>query len=231
MLIFEEIWSLFICNINVLVVMIVGLFIVDEGDDVNVCGFCDDVMNYYVDGVCVQGNLILELEIDQLQVIIGGVEVCYGDVMGGIIFIIIKGFFSKFFGGIEVEIFQYFDFYDNSLVGLNFLGLILKNSKGVFVFGFWVVGCYIYCLDDDLLVVFVYWVNDDVLVDLQVNFVILKGGVFFVVVDFFINDDVEVFDVCFFEDCILVNLNVKFDVCFSDVIDVMFSGIYFNGEN
>lgn len=72
----------------------VGFVSVDEGDVIVVWGFWSNVIDYYVDGICVQGNFILELEIEQLQVIIGGIEVQYGDVIGGIILIIIKGLFN-----------------------------------------------------------------------------------------------------------------------------------------
>jgi outer membrane receptor for ferrienterochelin and colicin len=51
----------------------------------------------------VVSNLIPESEIDQLQVITGGIEAQYGDVTGGIISITTKGPSNAFSGGVEVE--------------------------------------------------------------------------------------------------------------------------------
>jgi len=227
----DQIRSLPTRNINALAATTAGLSTADEGDDVNVRGSRDDATNYYVDGVRVQGNLIPESEIDQLQVITGGVEARYGDVTGGIISITTKGPSSEFSGGIEAETSQYLDPYNNSLVGLNLSGPILKNSKGVSVLGFRVAGRYTYRLDDDPSAVPVYRVKDDVLAELEANPVITKGGAPFVAADFLTNEDVDALEVRPFEERTLANLNAKLDARFSDAIDVTLSGTYFNGED
>lgn len=218
-------------NINALAATTAGLATADEGDDVNVRGSRDDATNYYVDGIRVQGNLVPESEIDQLQVITGGVESRYGDVTGGIISITTKGPSNKFSGGIEGETSQYLDGFDNSLVGANFSGPILKNKNGVSVLGFRVAGRYTTRLDDDPSAVPVYRVKDDVLAELQANPVIVKGGTPFVAADFLTNDDVDALEVRPFEQSTQANLTAKLDARFSDAIDVTLSGTYFNGED
>ncbi|WP_020538294.1 TonB-dependent receptor [Lewinella cohaerens] len=227
----DQIRSLPTRNINALAATTAGLSTADEGDAVNVRGSRNDATNYYVDGIRVQGNLIPESEIDQLQVITGGVEARYGDVTGGIISITTKGPSDKFSGGIEAETSQYLDPYDNSLLGINLSGPILRNKKGVSVLGFRVAGRYTYRLDDDPSAVPVYRVKDDVLAELEANPVIIKGGTPFVAADFLTNDDVDGLDVRPFEEQTLANFNAKLDARFSDAIDVTLSGTYFNGED
>lgn len=227
----EQIRSLPTRNINALAATTAGLSTADEGDDVNVRGSRDDATNYYIDGIRVQGNLIPESEIDQLQVITGGVEARYGDVTGGIISITTKGPSNKFSGGIEAETSKYLDPYENSLVGLNFSGPLLKNKQGVSVLGFRVAGRYTYRLDDDPSAVPVYRVKDDVLAELEANPVIVRSGLPFVAADFLTNDDVDALDVRPFEDATQVNFTAKLDARFSDAIDVTVSGSFFNGEN
>ena len=227
----DQIRSLPTRNINALAATTAGLSTADEGDDVSIRGSRDDATNYYVDGIRVQGNLIPESEIDQLQVITGGVEARYGDVTGGIISITTKGPSSKFSGGVEAETSQFLDPYDNSLVGLNFSGPILKNSKGVSVLGFRVAGRYTDRLDDDPSAVPVYRVKDDVLAELEANPVITRAGAPFVAADFLTNEDVNPLEVRPFEQRTLMNLNAKLDARFSDAIDVTLSGTYFDGED
>ncbi|MEZ4984043.1 MAG: TonB-dependent receptor [Saprospiraceae bacterium] len=218
-------------NINALAATTAGLSTADEGSDINVRGSRDDATNYYVDGFRVQGNLVPESEIDQLQVITGGVEARYGDVTGGIISITTKGPSDKFSGSIEGETSQYLDPYNNSLVGLNLSGPILRNSKGVSVLGYRLAGRYTYRLDDDPSAVPVYRVKDDVLAELEANPVIVKGGLPFVAADFLTNEDVDALDVRPFEESSLINLNGKLDARFSDAIDISIGGTYFRGED
>ena len=227
----EQIRNLPTRNINALAATTAGLSTADEGDAVNVRGSRNDATNYYVDGVRVQGNLLAESEIDQLQVITGGVEARYGDVTGGIISITTKGPSDKFSGGIEAETSQYLDPYDNSLVGINLSGPILRNKKGVSVLGFRVAGRYTYRLDDDPSAVPVYRVKDDVLAELEANPVIIRGGTPFVAADFLTNEDVNALEVRPFEELRQANFNGKIDARFSDAIDVTLSGTYFNGED
>ncbi|MEM1214682.1 MAG: TonB-dependent receptor, partial [Bacteroidota bacterium] len=229
----EQIRSLPTRNINALAATTAGLATADEGDDVNVRGSRDDATNYYIDGIRVQGNLIPESEIDQLQVITGGVEARYGDVTGGIISITTKGPSSKFSGGIEAETSKYLDPYENSLIGMNISGPIIKKKSDPTqsILGFRLAGRYTYRLDDDPSAVPVFRVKDDVLAELEANPVIFRGGSPFVAADFLTNDDVDALDVRPFEDDEQLNFTAKLDARLSDAIDVTLSGSYFNRDD
>ncbi|PTM14797.1 MAG: TonB-dependent receptor [Bacteroidetes bacterium] len=227
----DQIRSLPTRNINALAATTAGLATADEGDGINVRGSRNDATNYYVDGVRVQGNLIPESEIDQLQVITGGVEARYGDVTGGIISITTKGPSDKFSGGIEAETSKYLDPYENSLVGVNFSGPILRNKKGVSILGFRVASRFTYQLDDDPSAVPIYRIKDEVLANLEANPVIVKGGSPFVAADFLTNDDVNVLDVRPYEERSQYNINGKIDARLSDAIDITLSGNYNDRED
>ncbi|MEO0725444.1 MAG: carboxypeptidase regulatory-like domain-containing protein [Bacteroidota bacterium] len=228
----KEIRNLPTRNIQALAATTAGLSTADEGDDVNVRGARPDGTNFYIDGFRVQGNLIPESEIDQLQIITGGVEARYGDVTGGIISITTKGPSSTFSGGVEMETSQYLDPYNNSLVGVNLSGPILKNKEDEStILGFRLAGRYTYRLDDDPSAVPVYRVKDDVLAELEANPVITRAGAPFVAADFLTNDDVDALRVRPFEELSLANFNAKLDARLSDAIDVSLSGSYFNSQD
>ncbi|MEM8586177.1 MAG: TonB-dependent receptor, partial [Bacteroidota bacterium] len=78
-------------NINALAATGAGIASTDEGGALNIRGSRSNATYYYVDGIRVQGNLIQESEIEQLQTVIGGVPAAYGDVTGGFISITTKG--------------------------------------------------------------------------------------------------------------------------------------------
>ena len=73
-------------------------------------------------------NLIPQSEIDQLQIITGGIGARYGDVTGGIISITTKGPSQKFTGGFELETSEYLDSYGYNLASLN-LPSFVKNNE------------------------------------------------------------------------------------------------------
>ena len=218
-------------DINAIASTAAGISTADEGEALNFRGSRPDGTNYYVDGMRVQSSLIQETEVDQLQVITGGIEARYGDVTGGIVSITTKGPSRKFSGGIEAETSQYLDPYQNSLIGLNLSGPILKNNKGEPILGYRVAGRYTYRLDDDPSATQVFRVKDDVLSELEANPIITKGGAPFVAADFLTNDDVVALDVRPFESQALANFTAKIDARFNEAIDVSLSGSYFNDEN
>lgn len=227
----DQIRSLPTRNINAIAATSAGLSSADEGSSLNVRGSRDDATNYYVDGFRIQGSLLPESEIDQMQVITGGVEARYGDVTGGIISITTKGPSSKFSGSVEAETSKYLDPYENSLVGVNLSGPILRNKKGVTLLGYRVAGRYTYRLDDNPSAVPVYRVKDEVLARIENEPVIVRGGQSFVAADFLTNADVDVLDVRPFEDAATMNLNAKLDARLSDAIDISITGAFTNNEN
>ncbi|HLF63718.1 MAG TPA: TonB-dependent receptor, partial [Saprospiraceae bacterium] len=144
----EQIRNLPTKDINALAATTAGLSSIDGGD-IAIRGSRTDATNYYVDGVRVSGNLIPQSEIEQLQVITGGIEAQYGDVTGGIISLTTKGPSQAFSGGLEIETSEFLDPYGYNLISANLSGPILKNSKGNSVVGFRVSGQFKDVQDDN----------------------------------------------------------------------------------
>lgn len=115
-----------------------------DGGDISIRGSRADATVYYIDGVRVSGdqNLIPQSEIDQMQIITGGVEAKYGDLVGGAISITSKGPSNNFSGGLELETSEYLDGYGYNLLTANVSGPILRNSEGNSVLGYRFSGQY-----------------------------------------------------------------------------------------
>lgn len=219
-------------NVNQLASITAGAASADEGSAISIRGSRSNATDYYVDGVRVQGSLLPESEIEQLQVITGGLEARYGDVTGGIISVTTKGPSNQFRFSAEGETSEGLDDFGQSLVGLAVSGPILKRADGNSILGFRLSGRYTYREDDDPSAVPIYRVRDDVLTDLEANPVTLSGGNPFVAADFLTNDDVEALDTRPFESSDILNLNGKIDARLSKAIDFTLSGYYgrFNNQ-
>ena len=101
-----------------------------DGGEANIRGSRSNATYYYVDDIRVSSNsLIPTSEIEQLQVITGGIEARYGDVTGGLISITSKGPSSQFAGGVELESSELTDPYGYNLITANLSGPILKNKE------------------------------------------------------------------------------------------------------
>ncbi len=213
-------------NINQLASITAGAASSDEGEAVTIRGSRSNATDYYVDGVRVLGSLLPESEIEQLQVITGGLEARYGDVTGGIISITTKGPSADFSVNAEAETSEGLDNFGNSLVGLAVSGPIIKRGEDRAILGFRLSGRYTYRKDDDPSAVPIYRVTDDVLADLEANPVILRDGRPFVAADFLNERNVNALETRPFEDASILNLNGKLDARLSDAIDVSLSGYY-----
>lgn len=234
----EQIRNLPLRNINAIAATTAGLSSADEGRAISVRGSRTDATDYYIDGVRVSGSsaLIPESEIDQLQVITGGVEARYGDVTGGVISITTKGFDRKWTGGFEAETSEIFDPYNNRLVGFNLSGPLLKKSSGQPLIGIRLSGRYTYQLDDNPSATDIYRVSDEALKKLEASPVVIrtsKNGVRspFVAADFTTLEDVQAQRVRPFEDFTRYDLNAKIDAKITDAIDISFTGAYSNSED
>ena len=86
----ENIQSLGVKTVNAVVATTGGLTTQDGSDDVSIRGSRPNATNYYVDGIRVTG-LIPVSEIEQMQVLTGGLSAEYGDVTGGVISLTSKG--------------------------------------------------------------------------------------------------------------------------------------------
>lgn len=124
----EQIRNLPTKNINAIAATTAGLSSIDGGD-VNIRGSRTNATDYYLDGIRVSSNqLIPQSEIEQLQVITGGIEARYGDVTGGLISLTSKGPSAALAGTVEVETSELTDPYGYNLLSANLSGPILKNK-------------------------------------------------------------------------------------------------------
>ena len=125
----EQIRNLPTKNINAIASQTAGLSSIDGGD-INIRGSRSNATDYYLDGVRVSNaSLIPQSEIEQLQVITGGIEARYGDVTGGLISLTSKGPSSQLSGTVEVESSELTDPYGYNLISANLSGPILKNKN------------------------------------------------------------------------------------------------------
>ncbi|MBP7821863.1 MAG: carboxypeptidase regulatory-like domain-containing protein, partial [Saprospiraceae bacterium] len=166
----EQIRNLPTRNISALASTVAGLTQADEGSAITVRGARSDGTDYYIDGMRVNSSSIPDSEIDQLQVISGGLDASYGDATGGVISITTKGPSSKFSGGIEGETSQFLTPYGNHLIGANLSGpIIKKKSTGQSILGFRVSGRYTYNKDDDPPATPVYVATDAKIAEIEQN--------------------------------------------------------------
>ena len=216
-------------NIGAIAANVAGVSTGDEGDDLYMKGSRSASTFYMVDGIRVQGGLIPESEIDQIQVVTGGIEAQYGDVTGGLINITTKGPSSKFSGSFDAETSEYLDPYRNSLVGMSLSGPILRNKETKeSIIGFRVAGRYTYRYDDDPPAIPVYRATEDKIKELEANPVSNLGSAGKVVAgeELLGPDDVQVLDAKPFEDVTIINGTAKLDARLSKAIDVTLTGSY-----
>ncbi len=230
----DEIKNLPTRSINGLASTSAGVGAADDGDDLSVRGSRTEGTVYYIDGVQVRGNLLPESEIDQLQVITGGVDASYGDVTGGVISITTKGPSSRFAGGLELETSEPFDNYGYNLIRANVSGPILKRTldDGTTrsLLGFRLSGQYRKQADDDAPALPVYVVKDEVreaLINDPVKQIIVSGVPGFIpAANELTNDDVDALDFRPNEENERVDFTAKLDARLSDAIDITLSGTY-----
>lgn len=227
----EQIRNLPTRNINAIAATTAGASAADEGGEITIRGSRSNATDYYVDGIRVQGNLIPESEIDQLQVITGGIEAQYGDVTGGIISITTKGPSDKLSGGLEIETSNPFDAYDNSLINFNLTGPLLRNKGGESILGFRVSGRLSDAADDDPPGIPVYHIKDAKLKELEDNPIINIGDNPFVAADFLKASDVNSLKAKPFEDNRRYDFTAKLDARLSRAIDVSLTGAYADTKN
>lgn len=227
----DQIRNLPIRNISAIASTTAGLSAVDEGGAINVRGSRSDATYYYIDGIRVNARLIPETEIEQLQVITGGVEAQYGDVTGGIISITTKGPSSEFSGNVEVETSNFLDPYNNSLVGFGLSGPILKKSSGESVLGFRLSGRLTDQLDDDPPAVDVFRIKPERLAELEANPLLVQGDNIFVAADFMNDEDVDRLDFNPNERSTSLDLIGKLDARISPALDLSLSGAFSDSRN
>jgi outer membrane receptor protein involved in Fe transport len=229
----EQIKNLPTRNINAVAAATAGASSSDEGGAVTIKGSRSNATDYYIDGIRVSGNLLPESEIEQMQVITGGIGAKYGDVTGGIISITTKGPSAKFSGGVEAETSQYLDAFGHSLVGVNMSGPILKrkneDGSSTSILGFRFSGRVTDRQDNRPTATGVYTVKSDVLESLQANPILDAFGT--PSAQRTVADDVELLKTRPNESLRQYNGTLKLDARLSDAIDVSFTGTYFTGKD
>ena len=229
----EQIQNLPTKNVTALAASAAGASQADEGDDVNIKGSRNNATDYYIDGIRVRGsaNLIPQSEIDQLQIITGGIEAQYGDVTGGIISITTKGPSANFGGGFEVETSEYLDAFGYNLISANVSGPILKNKDGESILGYRISGQYLDLKDDDPTAVDVFRVKEDKLAELEANPITIVGSSIIPAAEELQQEDVDALDYQPDERSTRYDLTAKLDARLTRSIDVTLTGSYNYREN
>lgn len=228
----DEVRKLGSRSINAIAGISAGATSADENSAVSIRGARTDATQYIIDGIRVTGNaLVPETEIDQIQVITGGVEAKYGDLSGGIISITTKGPSSEYRAYVEAETSSFLDPYNNNLVGLNVSGPLLSrtldNGRKQSLLGFRLSGRYTYNQNDDPPATPVYYLTDSARVALEANPVIaLPGGGILQRAAFLTPAMVQTLDAEPFEALDQIDITGKLDARLNDAMDITLSGTY-----
>ncbi len=202
-----------------------------DGESVAIRGSRTNATDYYVDGVRVFGTLMPQSEIDQLQVITGGIEARYGDVTGGIISITTKGPSNQFSGGLELESSQYLDAFGYNEANAYFSGPILRNKAGKSVLGYRFAGRFRFIEDDGPSAVPTYKAPEGLLTALEENPIRTEGGTPFAAGEFLHRSDVEAVKTRPNQDNTSIDITTKIDAQITRDIDISISGSYRNIED
>ena len=230
----EQIKSLPTKNITAIAATTAGISTVDGGD-ISIRGSRSNGTYYYIDGVRVSGNInnqVPQSEIDQLQVIVGGIDAKYGDVTGGIISITTKGPSERFTGGVEVETSQFLDPYGYNLATANVSGPILKNKEGKSILGFRAFGQYTIIADDDPSAIGVYRAPESLIKELENDPVATISGTAIPTAETLLSGDIgEVIKARPNESDEDYTVSLKLDARFTDAIDMSVTGAYYDSNN
>ncbi len=216
-------------SVNAIVATTAGTTSIDGGA-VNIKGSRSDATNYYIDGIRVSGSLPPVQDIEQLQVITGGLGAEYGDVTGGVISLITKGPAGEYHGGIEVENSHGLDPYGWLLATGNLSGPIWKkkfeDGSSRTIMGFRLSGQYWTQKDDDPSALPVYTAKSGPLSRLVQHPLTKIGGNVVSAAESFTRDSVDALDYRPNEDRRDIDLTGKLDFRLTDNIDFSVTGTY-----
>lgn len=179
----------------------------------------------FLDGIRIRGKTPQLTQLEQVQVITGGVEAQYGDVRGAVISLTSKGPSEKYSGGAEVESSQFLDPYGFNRANIHFSGPILKKD-GESIIGFRVSGDYLYRKDDSPPAEGIYQVKSDVLAELEKNPVTRVGGSKVPSAQFLTNKDVEILKYRPNQQNNRFDADARIEARLSKAIDIALSGGY-----
>ena len=231
----ENIQALPTKNISSIAATSAGVSLGSDGS-ISVRGSRTNSTFYYIDGVRVRasqaGNMVPQAQIEQMQVITGGIEASYGDVTGGIISITTKGPSQRFTGGIEAETSEFLDNYGYNLINANFSGPIIKNKEGESVVGFRVFGQYRNVEDDTPSAVGSYRASEALITRLEDNPVTSFNGTNFATAQFLSDSEIPTISETNPRNTDRdYNVSLKLDTRLSKNIDFTISGTVFDSEN
>ena len=226
----EKIENLPTKDIQALAATTAGISSIDGGA-ISVRGSRSNATDYYIDGVRVSGALIPQSEIDQMQVITGGIEAQYGDVTGGIISITTKGPSSRFSGGFELETSEFLDGFGYNLISANLAGPILKNKKGQSVLGYRFSGQFLTQDDDGPGRLGRYRATADAIAAIEAAPTVDFNGTPVNSAEFIDPADVNLEKARKNNKRTQYDVTAKIDARLSDAIDITFSGNYSQNEN
>jgi CarboxypepD_reg-like domain/TonB-dependent Receptor Plug Domain len=170
----EKIMSLPVKGLNAIVATSAGVSTIDGGTP-SVRGSRTNETMYMIDGIRSFGS-VPQSEIDQLQIITGGIEAKYGDVTGGIISITTRGPSDKLTGGFDIETSAGLTPYGYNL-GMGYLsGPILKNKKKQTILGYRLSGQYRSEKDGSPSAVGVYRAPESIIRQIEENPLYLLGS-------------------------------------------------------
>ncbi len=231
----EQIRSLPTKDLNAIAATAAGVSSIDGGGS-NIRGGRSSATVYYLDGIRYTGRSIPSSEIEQLQVITGGIEAQYGDVTGGIISLTSKGPSGKVSGGLEVETSQYLDPYGYNLLSGYLSGPIWKRKvegqADKTIIGYRLAGQYNYRKDDDPPAYGRYSATEEAIKRLSNDPILFINDEPYVNAQFLKEGkDVEFLKYNPNEDNKALDLTGKLDIRPSNNIDVSISGTYANTSN
>ncbi|MBK7935573.1 MAG: carboxypeptidase regulatory-like domain-containing protein [Lewinellaceae bacterium] len=221
-------------SVNAIVATTAGTTSIDGGA-VNIKGSRANATNYYIDGIRVSGSLPPVQDIEQLQIITGGLGAEYGDVTGGVISLITKGPAGEYHGGIEVENSNGLDPYGWLLATGNLSGPIWKkkfeDGSSRTIVGFRLSGQYWTQKDDDPAALPVYQAKSDVLARLNEHPLTQLNGNVVSAAESFTRDSVNSLDYRPDENSRDIDLTGKLDFRLTDNIDFSVTGTFKDIQN
>lgn len=226
----KEIRALPIKNINAIAASTAGVSTID-GEAVAMRGSRANATDYYIDGMRVQGGLVPQFEIEQMQVITGGIEAMYGDVSGGVISITTKGPAANFGGVFEAETSEFLDAYGYNEINAQINGpLIVKDNKSVL--GFRLSGRYRRVGEPSPPATGIYRATEETIRMLEAQPMSLAGTTPFSTAETLRLDDgsVQLLDARPNNASTDVDITGRIDARLSDAIDISIGGSYRNSN-
>ncbi|MBL7805133.1 MAG: carboxypeptidase regulatory-like domain-containing protein, partial [Saprospiraceae bacterium] len=231
----EQIKNLPTRSVNAIVATTAGTTSIDGGA-INIKGSRSNATNYYLDGIRVAGSPPPVQDIEQLQVITGGLGAEYGDVTGGVIAVVTKGPASKYSGAFEIENSYGLDPYGWLLGTANVSGPLLRKrnadgTKGETLIGFRLSGQYLNQRDDDPPAFSVHRAKDEVLDRISANPLERVNGNIVATGESITLDSVDVYKYNPNENNQRVDITSKLDFRLSSNIDISLTGTYANTQD